>query len=87
MFVVVCANKRFNLTAQKLSIGPVANFLAGRVPRRKNFAGCFGQCDFHRVKQGVSDVTTYSQRKGNLKIPVEILPRCANSYKVKKGLA
>jgi hypothetical protein len=31
------------------------------VPRRKNFAESFNKRDFHPVKQGFSDETTYSQ--------------------------
>jgi hypothetical protein len=58
----------------------VADFLAGRVPRRKNFAGSFVKSDFHLVKQGFFDAATYSQMKTILKIPVEILPCCANCF-------
>jgi hypothetical protein len=58
----------------------VVGFLAGRVPRRKNFAGSFRKTVFYRFKQGFSDAMTYSQMKNNLKIPVEKLPRCSNCF-------
>jgi hypothetical protein len=56
----------------------VADFLAGRVPCRKNFAGSLRKSLIYPVKQGFSCATTYSQTSGELKMPVEFLPRCSN---------
>jgi hypothetical protein len=55
--------QQFNPTVPKLSVEPVADFLAGRMPRRKNFAESFEKAVFHPVKQGFSDARTYSQTK------------------------
>jgi hypothetical protein len=35
--------QQFNPTAPEPSVETVKDFLAGRVPRRKNFAGSFGK--------------------------------------------
>jgi hypothetical protein len=39
--VVVCANAMIQSNCVKAAVEPMAGFLAGRVPRGKNFAGSF----------------------------------------------
>jgi hypothetical protein len=80
MFVVVCVNKQSIQLRQSFQSDLWMDFLAGRVPRRKNFAGSFLKTVFSRVKQGFLDERTYSQTENNLKASVEILPRCANCF-------
>jgi hypothetical protein len=80
MFFVVCANKRFNPMSQSFQLNLWPDFLAGRVPRRKNFAESFEKYEFQPVKQGVFDKATYSQNGSRRRIPVEILSCCANCF-------
>jgi len=48
---------------QSFQLNLWTDFLAGRVPRRKNFAGSFKITPFYSVKQGFFDDATYSQEK------------------------
>jgi len=52
---------------QSFQLNLWTDFLAGRVPRRKNFAGSFKITRLYYVKQGFSHDATYSQGKAIFK--------------------